>query len=57
MVDHLSRIESGEEPSGVQDQFPYANLFMVHVQPFKDWRAPYIEYHTHGRLLSVLATA
>src|SRR5450631_3212137 len=31
MADHLSRIESGEDPSGVQDQFPDASLFMVHV--------------------------
>ena len=56
MADHLSRIESGEGPSGVQDQFLDASLFMVHVQPFEDWRAPFIEYLTHGRLLSVLAT-
>ena len=56
MADHLSRIKSGEEPSRVQYQFPDANLFMVHVQPFEDWQAPFIEYLTHGRLLSVLAT-
>ena len=36
MADHLLQIESGEEPSGVQDQFPDASLFMVHVQPFED---------------------
>ena len=36
MADHLSRIESGEELSGVQNQFPDASLFMVHVQPFED---------------------
>ena len=29
---------------------------MVHVQPFEDWRAPFIELLTHGRLLSALAT-
>jgi hypothetical protein len=56
MADHLSIIGSGEEPSGVQDQFPDAGLFMVHVQPFEDWRAPFIEYLTHGKLLSPLAT-
>ena len=56
MANHLSRIDSGEEPSGIQDQFPDASLFMVHVQPFEDWRAPFIEYLTHGKLLSVLAT-
>jgi hypothetical protein len=56
MADHLSRIESGEDPSGVPDQFPDASLFMVHVQPFEDWRAPFIEYLTHGKLLSTLAT-
>jgi hypothetical protein len=32
-----------------------ASLFMVHVQPFEDWRAPFIEYFTHGKLLSILA--
>jgi hypothetical protein len=36
MADHLLKIESGEDPSGVQDQFPDAGLFMVHVQPFED---------------------
>ena len=56
MVDHLSRIESGEDSSGVQDQFPYASLFMVQMQPFKNWQAPFIEHLTYGRLLSALAT-
>jgi hypothetical protein len=56
MADHLSRIESGEDPSEVQDQFPDASLFMVHVQPFEDWQAPFIEYLNHERLLSALAT-
>ena len=56
MTDHLSRIEGGEGPLGVQDQFSDASLFMVHVQPFEDWRAPFIEYLTHGILLSVLTT-
>ena len=56
MADHLSRIESGEDPSGVQNQFSDAGLFMMHVQPFEDWRIPFIEYLTHGRLLSALAT-
>ena len=45
-----------KKPSGVQDQFPDASLFMVHVQPFEDWRAPFIEHLTHGKLLSALAT-
>ena len=54
-ADYLSRIESGEKPSGVQDQFPDASLFMIHVQPFEDWQAPFIEYFTHE--LSVLATS
>ena len=57
MADHLSRIESEEEPLGVDDQFPDASLFMVHVQPFEDWRTPFIEYLTHRKLLSVLATS
>ena len=56
MADHLSKIESREEPSGEQDQFSDTSLFMVHVQPFEDWQAPYIKYLTHGWLFSVLAT-
>ena len=56
MAHHLSRIENEKDPSGVQDQFPDANLFMVQVQPFKDWRAFFMEYLTHRRLLSALAT-
>jgi hypothetical protein len=36
MADHLSIIESREDPLGVQDQFPDASLFMVHVQPFEN---------------------
>ena len=35
---------------------PDASLFMVHVQPFEEQPAPFIEYLTHGSLLSVLAT-
>lgn len=31
MADHLSIIESGEDPSGVQNQFVDANLFIVQV--------------------------
>ena len=31
MVDHLSRIENREGPSGIHDQFSDACLFMVHV--------------------------
>lgn len=34
-IDRLLRIESGEGRSGVKDQFPYASLFMVHVQSSK----------------------
>ena len=56
MADHLSRMESGEEPSGGQNQFPDASLFMVYVQPFEDWQTFFIENLTHGILLSVLAT-
>ena len=56
MADHLSRIESGENPQGCKINFRMLSLFMVHVQPFVDWRAPFIEYLTHGKLLSVLAT-
>ena len=56
MADHLSRIECGEDPLGVQDQFPNASLFMVQAQPFENWRAPFIEYLTHERLLLALAT-
>ena len=55
MADHLSPIENGEEPSGVHDQFQDASMFMVHVQPFEDWWAPYIGYLTHWRLVSILA--
>lgn len=36
MPDHLLGFEIGEEPLEVQDQFPNASLFMVHVQPFED---------------------
>jgi hypothetical protein len=36
MVDHLSIIESGKYPFGMQDQFPDTGLFMVHVQSFED---------------------
>ena len=57
MADHLSRIENVEDPSKVQDQFLDAGLFMVHVQPFEDWRALFIEYLTHGKLLSALASS
>ena len=49
MADHLSSIGSGEEPSRVQYQFPDANLFIVHVQPFEDLRAPFIKHHEHDK--------
>ena len=52
MADHLSRIESGEPAKGVTDQLPDASLFMVYIQPKEDWRSPFMEYLTHGRLLS-----
>jgi len=29
--DHLSRITNGEEPSSLEDNFPNAQLFLVHI--------------------------
>jgi hypothetical protein len=29
--DHLSRITNGEEPSNLEDNFPYAQLFLVQI--------------------------
>ena len=29
--DHLSWIDSGEEPSNLEDNFPYAQLFAIHI--------------------------
>ena len=29
--DHLSRIETGEEPTNIEDGFPYAQLFGVEM--------------------------
>ena len=31
MSDHLSRIESGEEPTILEDHFPDAQLFAIHM--------------------------
>ena len=30
-LDHLSRIESGEEPTSLEDNFPDEQLFTVHM--------------------------
>jgi hypothetical protein len=30
-LDHLSRVTNGEEPTNLEDKFPYAQLFSVHI--------------------------
>ena len=30
-TEHLSRIESGEEPTSLEDNFPYVQLFAIHM--------------------------
>jgi hypothetical protein len=29
--DHLSRVTNGDEPTNLEDNFPYAQLFPVHI--------------------------
>ena len=35
MADYLSRITTGEEPDGVEDELPDVHLF--HAEPTMDW--------------------
>ena len=48
-LDHLSRLESGEEPTSLEDNLPNAQLFLVHIanEYFKD----IIEFLTMGIVL------
>jgi hypothetical protein len=41
-LDHLSRVTNGEEPTNLEDNFPDAQLFSVHVAD--EYFADIIEY-------------
>ena len=45
-LDHLSRIENSEEPTNIDDGFPYAQLFRVEVAD--DHYAPIIQFLSTG---------
>ena len=47
MVDHLSRIRTGEPPNGVNDELPDATLFKVDYVP--EWYPGLVEYLVSGR--------
>ena len=57
MADHLSRINNGEPPTGVPDQFPDAQLFAVRVHKLPNWRTPYIDYLLNGHLTQEATTS
>ena len=44
--DHLSRLESGEEPTSLEDNLPHAQLFSVHIAD--DYFTYIIEFLTIG---------
>jgi hypothetical protein len=43
---HLSRITNGEEPSSLEENFPDAQLFLVHI--IDDYFADIIEFFSIG---------
>ena len=45
-LDHLSRVENGEEPTNIDDIFPDAQLFLVDI--VDDHYAPIIQFLTTG---------
>ena len=44
--DHLSRVTNGEEPMNLEDNFPDAKLFSVHI--FDDYFVDIIQYLSTG---------
>src|SRR5271156_6467063 len=46
-ADHLSRITSGEAPTGVDDELPDATLFLIETAP--RWSEPIIQVLSTGR--------
>jgi hypothetical protein len=53
--DHLSRITNGEEPTNLEDNFPDAQLFSVHVAD--EYFSDIIEYLSIGTVLQEFKTA
>ena len=45
-LNHLSRIENGEEPTNIEDGLPYAQLF--HVEIADDYNGPIVQFLSIG---------
>jgi hypothetical protein len=44
--DHLSRVTNGEEPTNLEDNFPYAHIFSIHI--VDDYFKEIIQYISTG---------
>ena len=53
--DHLSRIETGEEPTNIDDRLPNADVF--HVDITNDHYAPIIQFLATGVALEDMSTS